>query len=211
MAVRAAPRRMHLDERRDSIVAAAMRLFAQRGFEGAKSREIGRAAGVSEAMVYKAFPTKKSLYVAIIEAKMREPGARLDPRALAALTDEREFFGTIATTLVERVRADDTFLRLLYFSALEGHALSSLFFRRRVDPVLGAIAGFIRRGIRARRYRRVSPELAARAFLGSVLYHHQMERLFGRPVPARLGIRAVVADLVGLLHTGLGIRGRGHE
>src|SRR5260370_37676134 len=50
------------DERRSAIVKSVLPLFAERGFASATSREIAEAAGVSEALIYKHFPSKESLY-----------------------------------------------------------------------------------------------------------------------------------------------------
>ncbi len=55
-------KKMDSDERRASIIAAAMPLFAARGLEGVKTREIAEAAGVSEALLYRHFPSKEDLF-----------------------------------------------------------------------------------------------------------------------------------------------------
>jgi AcrR family transcriptional regulator len=60
--------RLPTAERRDSIVAAAVPLFARKGFAGTTTREIAEAAGVSEALVFKHFATKTALYDAILES-----------------------------------------------------------------------------------------------------------------------------------------------
>ncbi|HWA81794.1 MAG TPA: helix-turn-helix domain-containing protein [Fimbriimonadaceae bacterium] len=44
------------------IVVKAMEVFARKGFEGATSRDLAAAAGVSEGLIYKYFPTKEALY-----------------------------------------------------------------------------------------------------------------------------------------------------
>ena len=44
------------------IVVGALGVFAKKGFEAASSRELAAAAGVSEALIYKYFPTKEALY-----------------------------------------------------------------------------------------------------------------------------------------------------
>lgn len=54
--------RMSAEERRRSILAAAVPLFAQRGFKGTTTKEVARAAGVSEALLYRHFPNKEALY-----------------------------------------------------------------------------------------------------------------------------------------------------
>lgn len=53
------------DERRSAIVRAVLPLFAKNGFASTTSREIAEAAGVSEALIYKHFPSKESLYAEI--------------------------------------------------------------------------------------------------------------------------------------------------
>ena len=58
--------RLDLEERRRAIVAAAMPLFARKGFAGTTTREIARAAGVSEALVFQHFPSKAALYHEIL-------------------------------------------------------------------------------------------------------------------------------------------------
>ena len=54
--------RLSADERRLSILAAAMPLFAQQGFKGTTTKQIASAANISEALLYRHFPSKESLY-----------------------------------------------------------------------------------------------------------------------------------------------------
>src|SRR2546428_6198879 len=54
-------------ERQASIIAAAASLFAQKGFNGTKTREIAKTAGISEALLFRYFPTKRVLYAKIID------------------------------------------------------------------------------------------------------------------------------------------------
>ena len=54
------------DERRKAIVAAAGPLFARKGFAGTTTRELAEAAGISEALLFRHFPTKKLLYGEIL-------------------------------------------------------------------------------------------------------------------------------------------------
>jgi TetR/AcrR family transcriptional regulator, transcriptional repressor of aconitase len=58
--------RLDSDERRRAIVEAAVPLFARKGFAGTTTRELAAAAGVSEALLFKHFPSKQSLYREIL-------------------------------------------------------------------------------------------------------------------------------------------------
>lgn len=59
-------------ERRTLILAAARRVFSQYGYEGAKTLQIAREAKVSEALVYRHFPSKLALYRAVMRQVFNE-------------------------------------------------------------------------------------------------------------------------------------------
>ena len=56
------------EERREALVEAAIPVFAQRGFRAASTIDIAKAAGISQAYLFRLFPTKADLFVAVCEA-----------------------------------------------------------------------------------------------------------------------------------------------
>ena len=59
-------------DRRQQIIAAAMELFAKKGFRGTTTRDLATQADVNEAIIFRYFKTKEELYSAIIEHKVGE-------------------------------------------------------------------------------------------------------------------------------------------
>lgn len=59
-------KRLPAGERRVQIVSAARQVFSRHGYDGAKTLQIARAAKVSEALVYRHFPSKLALYRAVL-------------------------------------------------------------------------------------------------------------------------------------------------
>ena len=57
--------RLKNDERRESIIRAALEVFSERGFHGTTTKALAQAAGVSEALLFRHFPTKNDLYAAL--------------------------------------------------------------------------------------------------------------------------------------------------
>jgi AcrR family transcriptional regulator len=55
------------DERREEILVAAERVFAARGLHGTPTMEIAKAAGISQAYLFRLFPTKAELFMALVE------------------------------------------------------------------------------------------------------------------------------------------------
>src|SRR5689334_19483911 len=114
-------------QRQAGLIAAAASLFAAKGFNGTTTKEIARSAGVSEALVFKYFPTKRALYGAILAEKVTVNELLGAVEESAKKRDDRRVFTLIAGFRI-RPGADSTLLRLLLFSALEGHELSEIFF-----------------------------------------------------------------------------------
>lgn len=56
-------------DRQASLISAATSLSAANGFTGTTTKQIAKAAGVSEALLFKHFPTKHALYTAILTEK----------------------------------------------------------------------------------------------------------------------------------------------
>ena len=55
------------EERREEILEAAERVFAARGLHGTPTMEIAKAAGISQAYLFRLFPTKAELFSALVE------------------------------------------------------------------------------------------------------------------------------------------------
>jgi AcrR family transcriptional regulator len=64
------------------ILAAALRTFASNGYDGAAMDEIAAAAGISKAVVYDHVPSKRELYLQLLES-IRQDLERTVEAALA--------------------------------------------------------------------------------------------------------------------------------
>src|SRR5215510_14708695 len=58
--------RMTSDLRRQLILGAAKRCFARNGFAGTTTKSVAAAAAISEALLFKHFPSKAALYAEIL-------------------------------------------------------------------------------------------------------------------------------------------------
>ena len=143
-----------------------MQVFAQKGFRGTTTRDLAAQAEVNEAIIFRYFKNKEELYRAIIEHKAGEQrNARMEElERIAGANDDEKFFEAVGRAFLEKHEADSTFLRLLLFSALEGHELSDMFASSMADR--HPIAKYIDRRIEQGAFHPVNPQLAGRAFFG---------------------------------------------
>lgn len=59
--------RLPAAKRREQLLDTAVTLFAQKGYAGATTSELAKAAGVTEPIIYRHFTSKKDLFIAAID------------------------------------------------------------------------------------------------------------------------------------------------
>src|SRR3954462_9349676 len=77
-------KRLSAVDRRAAILDAALEVFSKRGYNGASIDEIAQAAGISKALIYEHFPSKKDLHVSLLERHTQEIFVRLSQTAATA-------------------------------------------------------------------------------------------------------------------------------
>jgi AcrR family transcriptional regulator len=171
-------------ERRAQIINVSKQLFSQKGFNGTTTKEIAQASGISEAMIFCHFSSKEDLYTAIIDQRIQEVGNAYSEEAIQA-RDDVKVFGDLARFILEKTSENPTMLRLLYFSALEGHQLSDIFYSNHEIKKVMKLVDYIQLRISEGAFCDVDPVLVARAFTGMFYTYVTAQHLFdaGRYYP----------------------------
>ncbi|HET9702607.1 MAG TPA: TetR/AcrR family transcriptional regulator [Vicinamibacterales bacterium] len=86
---------------RQALLDAALELFAEKGYFGTSLRDIARAVGVRESALYNYFPSKESLFEAVVFADREETAARLAPFLDTPAADLRPFLEELALRIIE--------------------------------------------------------------------------------------------------------------
>jgi len=190
-------------DRRQEILAAAMELFAKKGFRGTTTRDLATEADVNEAIIFRHFNNKEELYSAILEHKAGEDrDARIEEiERLARDRDDEKFFSTLGNAFLEKHERDTTFMRLLLFSALEGHQLSDMFVASMTAR--NPIANYIEKRIRDGAFRDMNPQLAARGFFGMFASFILWQEIFGFKKTQPHDRQEVVSTFVSIFLNGI--------
>jgi AcrR family transcriptional regulator len=194
---------IHKDRRQD-ILKAAMELFAKKGFRGTTTRDLATHAEVNEAIIFRHFHNKEELYRAILEEKMRHPEKEQQMAELTKVIeagDDHQFLSRVGQMILERHENDTTFLRLLLFSALEGHELSDMFLESMPerDPLTLYFQKRIDEGV----FRSFDANLAARSFVGLFFNFIQGQEIFGLKKKQTFDRDEVVRTFVSIFLTGM--------
>jgi len=130
--------RLPADERRQQLLAHACELFARSGFHETSMDDIAEAAGVTKPVLYQHFPSKRALYIELLE----DTGRRLIDRLAEATVHETSGRARVESgfrAYFEFAVGDRSSFRLLFGASIR----SDPDFARTVDEVLESAAATI--------------------------------------------------------------------
>ena len=115
---------MSAADRQRQLLDAALTVFSRKGFKGATTKEIAAEAGVAEAVIFQHFPSKETLYNAVLELNLgawERDQASEDIRKCMERGDDEELIRTSIMRVLNCYRTNVAFQRVILFAALEGH------------------------------------------------------------------------------------------
>ena len=136
---------MSAQDRKLAIVKAALPLFARAGFAETTTKELARAAGVSEPLLYKHFPSKEALYLEIQNFTCRgiDPSLdrimELEPSTSALVHLVYYLMRALILGLPAGPISWDTRHRLMIKSFLEDGAFARVLYRNRFETFCARI------------------------------------------------------------------------
>lgn len=201
--MKAMKRKLTGEERRQKIIHACIDLFSKKGFAATKTKDIGQAADISEALIYTYFEDKQALYDAIIEEKMKEAEHLYYPSESVEKKDDHEVFRTMVANLVQRLSEDSTFLRLLLFSALEGNDLTKTFVEGPVSKFYDFFSSYISSRIKDNAFKPVNPMVAARSLAGMAVYFIIQRDIYGDETLADIDQADIVETILTIFYEGV--------
>lgn len=123
------------------MLAAAVTLFARSGFSGVTTKDIAHSANVSEGNIFRYFPSKRDLFIAVIDSELGKLSVRSEVLArLSGAEDSRSALRALFELITETVVSQPELVRLLHFSALEFGQEMEPVYRRHLDAILTASA-----------------------------------------------------------------------
>jgi AcrR family transcriptional regulator len=165
------------EERRAAIVRAIREVFAEKGFDGTTTRELAVAAGVSEALLFKYFPSKEILYAAMLQSVIDD---ELDRGRLERMTRVEPSTSTLvmlihmlySAMILGRTRPDgvqpDILARLMSRSSMSDGSFARLFLREVAAPWVNKVEQCIQAAIESGDL----PETSVPAKLGGWFAHN---------------------------------------
>jgi AcrR family transcriptional regulator len=196
MAAISNPGRGGADER---ILLSAAGLFANFGYNGVSTRDIAAGAGVNEVTIYRHYPRKRDLYLAVLDAELQQVKLRGDLLSrIAEAADGRtaleRAFELIAATLTHKPEL----LRLMQFSTLElGEDIDPML-RKHLGQLVEVVARYLEPWAEGEELRNANAKSVVLALVAMVVNYRSLHRLFSVGGSGQKAMFKAYADFCGL-------------
>src|ERR1700728_2598147 len=128
----------------ERILAAAASLFGRLGFNGVSTRDIAAAAEVNEVTIYRHYPRKRDLYIAVLASELGRVSLRGDLLAeIAQAADARKALASTFELITTTVTREPGMLRLVLYSSLELRADLDLLLRKHLGELVEVVARYL--------------------------------------------------------------------
>jgi TetR/AcrR family transcriptional regulator len=179
---RPATLRLPASDRRLQLLETALDVFSRKGFGGTTTKEIAAAAGVTEAIIFRHFPTKQDLYNAVLD-RHHESGQLAECiaqwKGCMDRNDDEGLIRAIIERVLEAFRSDLRVHRVLMFAALEGHEAALEYNRKFSLPISNLLLQYVARRQDEGALRRGDPVAIIAAAYGMAAQYATMTQMFG--------------------------------
>src|SRR3989441_12879496 len=189
---RAKPRwKRRKEARPGEIVAAALELFAERGFAATKLAEVARRAGVTKGTLYLYFDSKEALFKAMVRETIVPVIAQGEALARSFTGSARELFERLVREYWRLV--GETALagipKLMMAEAANFPELARFYYEEVVTRGHRLMAGVIERGIKAGEFRPVNVMVAAKLAMSPLIHATVARRAFASCMPETFNVQ----------------------
>jgi AcrR family transcriptional regulator len=133
-------------ERRDEILAAALRVFAEKGYHDAGIADIAGVLGMGHGTFYRYYKNKHDIAVAVLDhviVRMAAVGLREDPESSNTLEAYRAQTARILTGMIDLGESDPDLVR---FFQMQGFVVDAARLSRAMDAFALFVARFLTTG-----------------------------------------------------------------
>jgi AcrR family transcriptional regulator len=164
---------------RERILATATILFAKSGYRGVSTRDIASAAHVNEVTLFRHYPKKHDLYLAVIRTGLQQVHIRGDLLArIAEACDGRSALSRTFELVESALTQKPELLRLMQYGALEMKEDFVPLVRSSLGEFIEIIAGYLEPWVKKGELRCANSKVAIFAVIAIAANHASIHELF---------------------------------
>jgi len=173
------------DARHGEIVAAALELFVERGYEATKLADVARRAGVTKGTLYLYFDSKEALFKAVVRETIVPVIAQGEVTAQSFTGSARDLFERLVREYWRLVgeTSISSIPRLMIAEAGNFPELARFYYEEVVTRGHRLMAGVLERGIKAGEFRPVNLAVATKLAMSPLMHAVVARKSFSACMP----------------------------
>jgi len=185
-----------VEDRREQIVEAAVRIFAQKGFDKATNNDIAQEAGITAGLIYHYFKSKEELLKAALEGNSPEPLLRSFPSPMLDVPPE-EMLRFVAMQLLTAAESERfvQLIRIYLPEMIHNPGIAPLGLPM-IHEVVKFLGDYLANRMESGELRRTDARLTAQIFLGSIMDLVLMRRIAHDSIALEYSREQIVDHLV---------------
>lgn len=169
-------RKKPVEQRRQDIIEASLKIFAQKGYNGSTTAEIARAAGVAEGTIFRHFATKKDLLNAVLEPKVLDGLIQLDKEHRE--DTPTDFFRHFLMNRLELLKENDSLVRFMFAEAQYHTEVREALFKGILGQGIPILRPWFEKGVERGDFRDLPFLPTMRSFMGMIMFYGFMGNVF---------------------------------
>jgi AcrR family transcriptional regulator len=165
---------------KERLLRAAIKVFSDKGFTGASTREIAKRARVNPVTLFRTFATKEQLHAAAVDYLISGLQIRNQVDAIAQHAyPAPQFIAAVIKVVVDVMLTSPESLRIVLYSALEKSEVGFTTVLDRLLPILEHVKTHVSRYMDKGELRKGDPLVATRLIFAAAIYHSELYELYG--------------------------------
>jgi AcrR family transcriptional regulator len=198
----ASEREPETDSTRDRMLDSGLRIFAEKGFAAATTKEISSGAGVNEVTLFRHFGSKRALFERVI--RERSPLAEIKGAVSMDMdAPVEELLERNAVAVLRILKANRHLFMMLLGDAWRTQRTRSVISEFGVEKGMEFATEMMAGLIAAGKIRRMDPEIAARSLMGMVQSYFLTQHVLAGKEPSVEEDRRMISGFVDIFLKGV--------
>lgn len=162
-----------------SILKAAVEVFGQKGFNGATTKEIARAAGISEGTIFRHFANKTEVLYEVVNSIVPSIGVETLEKTIEECKnlDARKALQHIMQNRFKTISESKVFMRIIFTEIQYDADLRNIYLKRVYEPIYTILRGFLEERMEKGEFKKLDSELIINVFMSYILFSIETQDL----------------------------------
>lgn len=201
--------RLTKDQRRSQILTVATEIFVEKGYHPTRTKEIAKACGVTEPVIYKHFKSKEELFLEVIASIA---GETINDISFDSANDTENILASFTLNKVKRIHENFSLFKRLLSELLDNDEIRSDYYSRFLPRIANPVIAYLDQLKEQKLIKKDIPSkvvilgLAGIMLIGSLAKNLEEKSAYSEIESKELYMQMLDIYLHGLLHNGTSLR-----